>query len=162
MSDKKRPTYRMLTPQEICELERPLEWSPELVFHRLAEAVVVCSWVTQQPGPARLRGGWPAVLRRWDNMLAASNVDARHKRFVATREQIDRMEEAIVWPLDHLPDTPARVMFAQLVRVRAFGGNFRKVCTARGWGKTKAYEATSAALDHLNCSLRDAHVPIRA
>jgi hypothetical protein len=73
MSDKKRPAYRMLTVQEIEALKRPLEWSPELVFHRLAEAVVVCSWVTQQPGPAQLRGGWPAVLRRWDNMLAETD-----------------------------------------------------------------------------------------
>jgi hypothetical protein len=161
MSDKKRPAYRILTPQEIHELERPLQWLPELVFHRLAEAVVVCSWVTQQPGPARLRGGWPAVLRRWDKLLAASEADAGNKRFVATREQIDRMEEAIEWPLDHLPDTPARVMLAQLVGVRAFGGNFRKVCTARGWGKTKAYEEAGGALILLNHRLRQICVPTR-
>jgi hypothetical protein len=153
----------MLTAQDIYELEHPLAWEPGLVFHRLAEATLVCSWCVAAVGPSKMRGFWPASRDPFDAIPMPSEAerDGAPRRATATRGQIDRMHEAMQWPFDHLPDTPARAMLAQLVRVRTLGGNYRKLCKARGWGKTHAYESAHAALERLTRGLRRARVPVR-
>jgi hypothetical protein len=71
------------------------------------------------------------------------------------------MEEALHWLADHEHDETTRFMLAQLIRVRAIGGNFRRICRERGWGKTRAYDTCNLALRRISDALNARGVPLR-
>ncbi len=133
-------------------------WLTGLVFERLCGAARTAQISGKHPGPSTAMT-MNIVVKRDGNHDADSDVMTR--RTAATPTEITMMEEAMVWPSRYILNETQRTMLAQLVRARAIGGNYRRICRERGWGKTRAYDTCNVALRLIASGLNRDGVPVR-
>jgi len=151
-TDEMCQEMRSFTPEEPA----PSRWTAALVFARICEAISVASVCIRHPGPSSKM----VATLEIEPSKGQDEPELGTKRKAATPAEVSRMEETLQWMERHVIDARARAMLAQLARARAIGGNFRRICRARGWGKTNAYETCNVNLQAIAGALNRAGVRV--
>jgi hypothetical protein len=152
-------SMRKFSPGEIARLldDQRGTWTPELVLTRFVEAVQVADICVREPRPSSKMAMTFPFYRAEDYQ---EEIDVKRKRTRVTPLEVARMEEAMQWMSRYVKDEQHRAIISGLVRTRAFGGNFRRVCRVKHWGKTQAYEIINANLRAIAGALNRAKVPL--
>lgn len=135
-------------------------WTPEMVQARLVEAARVVEATVRRPGPSKSANLWPQIVRDWADIMDHKAEDQRVVRFIS-RAQINRMEEALLWPGRYLKDEPgAGRVLRSFLQARAFRRSFSHEIKAKGWSTGTAYRSRDRALSIIAlCLMRDEVAP---
>lgn len=131
------------------------QWTVKMVGEELTFAVRLCNKAVGRVLPADSKAAWPAILRDWGDLIAQVETDEVSKddeprRFSATRNQINRMERALIWQARYLT-RPEHEMLRRILaiwlRTKARrGGSFSNALKRLGIARPTAYRARDRAL----------------
>lgn len=131
------------------------QWTVKMVGEELTFAVRLCNKAVGRVLPADSKAAWPALLREWADLLAqVENEDGIKDegpvRFSATRQQINRMERALVWQaryLNRLEHDQLRKVLTVWLRAKARrNGRFNQSLKRLGISRPTGYRARDRAL----------------
>ncbi len=136
-----------------------MQWTAEMVRHRLVEAARTAEAIVARPGPSRRCTAWPEIERDWADMMNHKTEDRVTPRYIS-QASIERMEEALPWPRRYVRDQRQRIVLAEFLRARALRYPFTDAIKRRRWSKAGAYRTRDRALATIAMSLmRDKIAP---
>jgi hypothetical protein len=138
------------TTAEMLALPQQMQWTPDMVRHRLLEAARVIEIITARPGPRGSITQWPEAVREWGDA-------GRPSAPFVSRRQVARAEEAMRWPGLYLEEEPGagRVLRVYL-RSRAYRESFSRAVKSKRWSRATAYRMRDRALSIIAlCLMRD-------
>jgi len=86
-------------------IEAPIDWNEGWVLWRMSQAYAVLAALPSTAGPKRVGSAWPSIYRDLEEVKAGM-VCREQLRWRPSATDVSMMEEALLWPMLHLTDTP--------------------------------------------------------
>lgn len=142
-----------LSAAEVAAVPVEEQWTAEMVCWRLIDAAKTAEAVVSRPGPGRRSTAWPQIVRDWADLMEHKAEDAGRPRRFISRAQVQRMEEAMLWPTRYVRDPRQRIVLAEYLRARAQRKSFSDAIKRRRWSRATAYRTRDRALAIIAVSL---------
>ena len=142
-----------LSAADVAAVPIAEQWTAEMVCGRLIAAARTAEAVVHRPGPVQRSTAWPQIVRDWADLMEHKAEDrVRPRRFIS-RAEVQRMEEAMLWPTRYVKDQRQRIVLAEYLRARALRKSFSEAIKRRRWSRATAYRMRDRALAIIAVSL---------
>jgi hypothetical protein len=122
----------------------PTQWTVEQVLQRLEEAYRTLRKLPMATRPRTHGNSMPAYGYEYSDLVQESQTNELKRgmrlrlrpRLTATADEIERMEEALAWPMQYLADKPEVAQAVGLGALwRVSGVALEERCRAYGWSR---------------------------